>query len=139
MKLEDQVCPPEHGERLKVLGIIQESLFYWTHSDWGTMPAMSIDFKNGNPTSQFTPTELGVLLPDQLCTKLHQYELILIKEGNDTWVCEYCRANNLCDTHPDFDTKTHVTQAAVMAEMLVQLIELKIVTAEECNKRLTQS
>lgn len=137
MKLEDQVCPPEYGEKLKDLGITQKSLFYWTHSDWGTMPAMSIDFK-GNPTSQFTAAELGTMLPDQLSTNMHQYELILIKEGVDTWACEYCRANNLCDMHPDIESKGHVTIAAVMAEMLIQLIETKLVSVEECNKRLTE-
>lgn len=135
MKLEDQVCTADQGEKLKELGIKQESLYYWTHSKWGIMPYASIDF-SGDPTSVFTVAELGVMLPDMLTTHL-QYELVCIKE-DDCWLCRYVRDNGMCNQHPNVLGNAAETEAICRAGMLIFLLEKNIITPDECNKRLTE-
>ncbi len=62
--MESNFCTVDQAERLKELGVKQESLFYWTHSDWGIMPKSSCDFKNGgSPTSMFTASEIVSMYP----------------------------------------------------------------------------
>ena len=61
MKLENQLCSIKQAEELKQLGVLQESLYYWPHSDkWGIMPKSSIEFKDGvtGATSMFNCAEL---------------------------------------------------------------------------------
>ena len=57
MDIQKQVCNQKLSERLKELGVMQESLFYYTDEKWGIMPKKSIDF-SGSPTSAFTCAEL---------------------------------------------------------------------------------
>jgi hypothetical protein len=119
MKLEDQVCTEQQADRLKELGIIQESLFYHTHSDWGVMPRKS-DF-SGNPSSALTVAELGVMLPPgydtMYCT-------------NDGWRGFDLDGQDMCDSKP------FATEAEARAAMLIYLLETNIITPAEVNERL---
>jgi hypothetical protein len=120
MKIEDQVCTEFQADRLKEFGIIQESLFYHTHSDWGVMPRKSIDF-SGNPSSAFTVAELGILLPPgydtMYCT-------------NDGWRGFDLDGQDMCDS------KTFDTEAEARAAMLIYLLETNLITPAEVNERL---
>ena len=71
MRIEDQVCSLEHSQRLKELGIKQESLFYWLlFQDWNV-------HLNGKYTqdyyrdcvSTFTSSDFLDLLPHKVDTK----------------------------------------------------------------------
>lgn len=125
MKLEDQVAPLEASERLKELGIKQDSLFYHTHSDWGVMPKTSIDF-SGNPTSAFTVAELGVMLPNAFNTMQ-----VTSDDGrNNVW-------RGYDDEEKDCPLdKEYATEADARAAMLIHLLENKLITPEKVNARL---
>lgn len=135
MKLEDQVCTPDQGEKLKELGIKQESLYYWTHSKWGIIPYASVDF-SGDPTSVFTVAELGLMLPDLLVNNHRQYELVCVKE-DDCWLCRYVRDNNILDVHPNVIGYAAEAEATCRAGILIHLIEKQIVSISEINKKLS--
>jgi hypothetical protein len=124
MDIEKQVCTPAQGERLKALGIKQDSLFYWTHSEkWGIMYRTSIDF-SGNPTSVFTVSELGIMLPPWYASW---------QEGETgEWTCAPPPSEN----PPTLPIKSHRTEAAARAGLLIQLLENKIVLAETINETL---
>lgn len=135
MKLEDQACTLEQGEALKSMGVLQESLFYHTHSKWGVMPKSSIDF-TGNPTSAFTPAELGVMLPSE--SGIIGWEVYY----NDHLGCWNCVIRDLVkwkggSTIPPvaYDAEAD-SMAEAMADALIHCIENKLATPEEINNRL---
>lgn len=141
MKIEDQCCTPAQGEKLKDLGIKQESLFYWTHSKWGIMPKSSIDF-SGDPTSVFTVAELGVLLPDIYA------EMQWVSIGNAEYNSKSinmeppnCFSVHIGEAmnrlnHESFDQELYPTEAQARAAYLIHLLENKLHSPEEANKNL---
>ena len=116
MKLENQVCTPDQGERLKALGVFQDSLFYWTHSKWGIMPMESIDFK-GNPTSVFTVAELGAM----------------IGKGTNAASLFYDAVQDRMNRSHSF---TIALDAQFVANCIIGMLETGRLTAEEVNQRL---
>lgn len=139
MKLEDQVCTPDQGERLKALGIKQESLFYWTHSDWGIMPHSSIDF-SGDPTSVFTVSEISAMLPDYYPSwRFKVSESTEERRWISTVICGP-KPPGVDDIHTahEFD-RYGSTQAISLATLLISLLDTGTITPEECNKRLMES
>src|ERR1044071_3781768 len=70
MKIEDQVCTLEQAKRLKELGVVQESEFYWmkwiTVLEDGTEHEWKVVFNKawGEYYSAYTVAESGVMLPD---------------------------------------------------------------------------
>lgn len=127
MKLENQVCSLEQGERLKELGVIQESVFYHTHSKWGVMYKNSIDFK-GNPTSAFTVAELGFMLPDMI----NGSSLVLTKHKREYGASYY----NWGGEVSDINMISKNSFAESLAAMLIHLLENNHTTPEEVNQRL---
>ena len=119
MKLHDQCCTEQQGDRLKELGIAQESLFYHTHSDWGVMPRGSIDF-SGDPSSAFTVAELGVML------------------GTEEWSTNYKKQNVFYWDAELFALPfgPYPTEAEARAAILIHLLETNVITADDVNKRL---
>jgi hypothetical protein len=137
MKIENQVCTLDQADRLKELGVVQESLFYHTHSDWGVMPKNSIDF-SGDPSSAFTVAELGVMLPhpDNLSEIGGFLHLSTFDPGADNkpWYCiweydtdKYGMKRKLIDGN---------TEAESRAGMLIHLLETATITPAEVNERL---
>jgi hypothetical protein len=121
MKIQDQVCTEQQADRLKELGIVQESLFYHTHSDWGVMPKKSIDF-SGDPSSAFTVAELGVLL------HLSPYSVYLKTDNIVFWHADY--------EHMPFGA--FETEAEAKAAILIHQLDNNIITPAEVNQRLNQ-
>lgn len=138
MKLEDQVITKYQSKKLKELGINAEALWYWVypindqvissqygvcHKDW----AMQIiqenegDWTDLEMASAYSVSELGVLLPS----------------GYDTMHCSEKGWRGYDHDGNDFQIETFRTEAECRAEMLIHLLQRNIVTAEECNKRLT--
>lgn len=127
MKLEDQVCSIEQAVKLKELGVAQESLFYYTHSEkWGIMPRSSIDFK-GDPTSTFTAAELILMLDN----KVGNIDRVYVCEGDYYAISSVVSIKDNKSVHKFFDT---FSQA--LANKLIMSIEHGWLTVADANKRL---
>jgi hypothetical protein len=111
MKLEDQVCSLDLAERLKELGVKQESTLY-SCTDLGELTysrdcSEAADATCGNHLSRFTVAELGEMLPDNVqlprrsAGKWTQFALSIIAD----------------------------TEADARAKMLVYLIQNKLIAA----------
>lgn len=120
MKIQNQCCNEKLALRLKELGVVQESLFYHSHSSkWGVMPKKSMDFKEGNPTSAFNCSELV-----QMCGNIYAIEL---NEKTNKFYSGSATYN---------DIVFYNTFADALASKLINAIEKKWVTIEEVNNRL---
>lgn len=122
MRLEDQVCSLELAERLKELGVKQESLFYWEKCpDHGNNFVISCNEHHNQITGEwsnchiledqenycaFTVSELGEMLPDNVYTQKDCAEL------KTTWFC-----------HGQREVWIANTEADSRAKMLIYLIE----------------
>lgn len=134
MNLRDQLCDPVLGERLKELGVPQDSMWYWSvpekrwvyHIDRkSTYIYVSGKRYDVNYVSLFTVAELGEKLPGKLEYSVKEGErpeendgwLDFIKHDElDKWSCRYIRM--YC-----FDG----TEADTRARMYAHLIEKGIV------------
>lgn len=157
MKLEDQVASVEQCKKLKELGIAQKGCFSWLYSPLNSNYGISHHNEESleilamsNPKSiewkeriergifsAFSVAELGLMLPDLLETDLYQYELVCIKEADDEWLCRYVRNNNTLDLHPKADFGTGETEAEARADLLISLLEDKLISVEKINKKLS--
>lgn len=122
MKLEDQLTSRELSERLKKLGVKQESEFYW--SDYPVWRIHHQTYRDGTRNmedicrkvcSAFTVAELG--------EKLHS-SYTTIKTARNKWL-----AFSTGNIHGNVDFKNTLsdTKANARAKMLIHLIEKGIV------------
>lgn len=141
MNLEDQVCTLQQSEILYKLGVAGESLFYHTNSKFGILPKKSIDFSNGYVPNAFTVAELGIMLPEFIRQpvpsgkkSLVLSHLVCFKRKEIEFIVTYQPA-----------TKGHgrkiihqigLSEATARAAMLINLLEQKLITPEEINKKL---
>ncbi len=68
MKIENQVCSLELAQKLKELGVKQESVWWWVRindNDKWILLHGPISNKDGSSFSAFTVAELGRMLPGQ--------------------------------------------------------------------------
>jgi hypothetical protein len=121
MKLVDQVCSLELAERLKNLGIKQESLFYWLMHDGIGEPECSGNIHIGDAdekdyfielASAFTVAELGEMLPGGIC------QTDKINKKRDSDLKSYCIYLAGDSFHAKDDN-----EANARAKMLIYLIE----------------
>jgi hypothetical protein len=122
VKLEDQVCSLELAQKLKELGVKQDSLFYWFRvKNLGlkleikakeSLVYSSYSFLRDDiyeSYAAFTVAELGEMLPDWFDSGRRQ-------EGD--WMCRvFVKCNDI--THQAFSE----TEANARAKMLIYLIE----------------
>lgn len=162
MKLEDQVCSFLQADRLYELGIIQNSLFYYTQSKTPTNPNLAhygyrqsempvwISYDKQSvlsgsnihiELSAFSVAELGLMLPRMVGDlKLVQWH---IASNDSRWALSYGIQYRYKDTDPVHHGTFPMhcvfgdTEAKARAELLICLLTDGKVTAEECNKRLT--
>ena len=118
MNIEKQCCNINYAERLKELGIIQKSLFYHTHSQFGILPKQSIDF-NGRPTSAFTCAEL-----------VQMNENVSGIDFSDTQKKFYS------DSIQDGDLFYYDSYSDALAGKLIDALKKKWITYSEVNARL---
>lgn len=132
MKLESQVCSLKLANRLRELGVLQESYFYWATPAIGTVAKLEPKHVKSKSAqwakwpSAFSVGELGEMLPEEYITRKNP-------EGGgwQAWELE----EGLYDK-----SGGHIlgkTEADARAKVVIYLIENKIVSVDEINARLT--
>ena len=137
MKIQDQVCTLEQAKKLKELGVEQKVLWQWKVNNVqsvviSTPMAFWIDTyvpSVGNVFyAAFTVAELGVMLPISFIS----FKVTAGKEFS---------CAKLKDNYPEIDfsftSKFGTNEAEARAEMLIYLLENKLIKAEEVNQRLS--
>ncbi len=135
MKLEDQVISLDLAKRMKELGFVQESLWYWqegTHYTTYVCNIVSSGISNSNKEawcgnredySAYTVAELGEMLPTPL---LEKYHFTCSKYGSE-WECWFEKWNNngYCEraVQKDIMNQYATTEADARAKMLIYLKE----------------
>ena len=123
MNLEQQVCSLELAKKLKVLGVRQESAFYWWDPSFGNdrwkilfnEHSMELDSER---ISAFTVAELGEMLPIGYCTvPLHE------ERRGRTWIPEFAEDGKI-KLLQNFGSDT---EADARAKILIYLIEQGVV------------
>jgi len=127
VKLEDQVCSLELAKRLKELGVKQESHFYHIkeRAEWRlwpyTSPGFSLEGIREHPRedwevySAFTVAELGDMLPKGF------YQTFFVEDGVVVGRPDFKVLENT------FTTEKETTEANARAQMLIYLLENKLV------------
>lgn len=131
MTLELQVCSLELAQKLKELGVKQESIWaWWIATDRDDTPALNRHPDKDCPTcghpsapyfewiSAFTVAELGEMLPE-LYNTYHDSNPI---GGLETWECV------AEDTNEDIPFFRAETEADARAKMLIYLLENNLIT-----------
>jgi len=133
MKLEQQVVNLELAQKLKELGVEQESLFYYVRLDlkhWEIEQGVeeySLDYipnKTNKITdiSAFTVAELGEMLPNKIIVSVGcEYDLFIGILGL-CWQIMYSRHDGT------YYETTDKNEANARAEMLIYLLENKLIT-----------
>lgn len=135
MKLEDQVCTLGQAKKLKELGIDQKSFWYWEEMKRPVMEGCCTErlqehFNIGhyigssrvdNISSAFTVAELLQMAPD--CLSIHRFS-----NGFEAWYSDHI---------PSLESETYNNPAQAAAELMIILIEEKVMAIEEVNNRLT--
>lgn len=163
MKIENQVCSLEQAKRLEELGITSKSLFYWIpwkaidfdgvfigqECDKGFVHILNGEVETlgaGECFPAFTAAELGVMLPEEIDHPHNEHSSYYISYGfSDTpeggikgrAICWY-EDNDLAPHLETLKITSGETEAQCRAKMLIELLESKLITPEEVNKRLTE-
>lgn len=151
MKLQDQVCTLEQAKKLKELGVKQESLFCFIGDD-NPDPKYNLphdlyysyqareEFGASwweHRIAAFTVAELGAMLPGVDISKGEFMYFSMGSKGGH-WFIDYNgseRKTIECKGEDDlFEMKE--TEAGARAEMLIYLLENKLITIDEVNDRL---
>jgi hypothetical protein len=129
MRLQDQVCTLKQAAKLAVLEVNKKSLFYYALNSFTpefkeiTMQPDSRDIVY----SAFTVSELGIMLPiDFISFKI---------TGGKEFSCSRLKIDNV-NIDFSFVSKFKITEAEARAEMLIHLLENKLIKVEEVNERL---
>lgn len=136
MNLQKQVVSLEHAKRLKQLGIVQKSLFYLQKEYSSDTPTIytydDIEGWGINPSSQkhlysaYTVAELGAMMPPDHGT---------FKDFDFGFTIQCLNKNE----EGKFEMNHYHyngTEAEARADMLIYLLESKIITAEDINENL---
>ena len=129
MKLEQQVCSLELSQKLKELGVKQESCFYWVKypNGWAIAPERYVELRptEYGETSAFTVAELGDMLPVEL--QIYTYPVQIGSPSYERhkmeWCCIHEEGN---DEGRDIKMFCH-TEADARAKMLIYLLESKLI------------
>lgn len=131
MKLEDQCCTLQQAKRLKELGIEQISYFVWDERGVIT-EGWSVEGYEDIFYSAYNVAELGLMLPKSLpLNDGHHWAFY----HRHCWKGESVGYSAYGGVSIEQDWYT--TEAESRAAMIIQLIKKGYITAEECNKRLT--
>lgn len=159
MKIENQVCTLKQAEKLKELGVVRQSFFYYYQcivNGRETMPIVNyVNFDYGEYVenesinnaiygntrneyySAFTVAELGVMLPDYEASREKGYEFRPYQQYySHTQRVEWKFDNPFTSYRRDTIVTSTKTEAEARAAMLIWLIEERHITPDEVNQRL---
>ena len=126
MKLEDQVCSLELAQKLKELGVRQESLHLWLEASDGARlmnnPTSSV-YKYFEKSAAFTVAELGEMLQKYDA----KFDLVTHMMQMDIANTEQRYAVNIPQVN-DWTAYISDTEANSRAKMLIYLIENNLIT-----------
>jgi len=140
MKLEDQACSLELAKKLKELGVVQDSLWYWEEyrDDWMDLRATpklvqgyhtDKEQRDGNAVesstyySAFTVAELGEMLKDGMVKSYHPGG-----SGGELAWCSIYFVGEGRGIAGDATVSQHgATEAEARAKILIYLIENQLV------------
>lgn len=122
MPLQQQVCSLELAQKLKELGVKQESLFYWYYvknlQSWEIFSIHEDVLRDKDDISAFTVAELGEMLPGPLTYKGYNTCLIKSFKIDDTFVSAIYNLDGEHMLWIEADT-----EADARAKMLIYLLE----------------
>jgi hypothetical protein len=127
MTLESQLCSFELAQRLKELGVKQESLFCWTTDlDLEYLP---FEIRNNEICiAAFTVSELGEMLPKYIIQEGHEYYYNqILSKHCDSWAIFYSNSFHFWDG----DDVGDKNEANARAKMLIYLIENKLIALND--------
>jgi hypothetical protein len=158
MKLEDQVITKDQAKKIKELGITAEALWYWVYPKMegmistvvGVKPEhIALDILSDNEGDEFdhdmaaaySVAELGVILPGIInkC-RLTQWVITGQTDNNISYGMQYRFRGDDPVNYGVFPSRSIFgdTEAKARANLIMALLEEKILTAEEVNNRLTK-
>jgi len=131
MKLEQQVVNLELSQKLKELGVKQESLFYWNYNDAVPKQGWYLDDENlaypkEHTCHAYTGAELGEMLPQILKIKKIKYQLFVSVAVDKQWFVVYANEKDYSDNAPIKFMMCH-NEANARAKMLIYLLENKFI------------
>lgn len=145
MELKQQVCTIEQAIKLAKLGISQTGAFEHikrNNKDWSIRLRPYIDTADFKLLySAFTVAELGLILPAELPAEGEHIKMLLLQcqkpwQENDKWLVGYLEINTDLDSEAWIYTINGMTEAQARAEMVIYLLENKLITVEACNMAL---
>jgi hypothetical protein len=131
VKIENQTCSRELGQKLAELGVTAESLFKWVWYNKSpitgkpTIPAIAYDCMSlkGESFPAYTVAELGEMLPSVINpTKRSIHSLLTQKDESGQWDVFYMNVRDQVYGKAHFYADT---EADARALMLIWLIENK--------------
>jgi hypothetical protein len=151
MKLEHQVCTLEQAKKLKELGVLQQSIWYWQKmkepviegcsnlrlqlfADVHHPISSSVVEKN---YSAFSSAELGAMLPDDEAFDINTF----LNNRTLQWYCAVLKRDDE-DSELEYDwifDGVGNTDAEARANALISLLEKNLINVEDVNARLMQS
>ena len=132
MQLENQVANLVLAQKLKELGVKQESLFYWSSDLIGYSVQYKSYCEQTNGLNQpffhaYTVAELGEMLPQYLLVGPYSHNLEIVRSS--VWRFYYGRPEGLpLSDCVYFTAGTDDTEADARARFFIYLIENKFIT-----------
>lgn len=141
MSINWQVSSLEWSRKLKELGVVQDSIFYWMQNgkwDWylSFRPTKSTYPDVSGGVSAFTVSELGVALPKSIPGKNRDtlfFEQGYNGKGEPLFNFTASETEEYYAEQIGFEGDT---EANARSAMLCHLLENKIISLEEVNERL---
>jgi hypothetical protein len=131
MELKDQVCSLELAQKLKELGVKQNSLFKYVFSyseNFSFKPKIyyNICYNNGGTVSAFTVAELGVMMPS-IITRNKSIAREFANKNVYIYEVQYSDINQST-------ISSEATEADARAKMLIYLLENNYIKVEDINE-----
>lgn len=140
MKLEAQVITKDQAKRLKELGINAEALWYWVYTKKDGMYSTQAGVCHKEWAKEIIGDNEGDEFDHEMAAAYGVAELgVMLPAGYDTMFCTDGGWRGYNHDGYDFSKSPYKYEAELRADMLISLLEDKLITPEDCNKRLLEA